>query len=154
MSEIYWKAEQRCRKHAKIMACYPLLQQIMYVSALYVSISSIIAGVYDTSAWSLPFQMCVPFNTEKFSGWYLLWFIQLNESLTYAYCMIATTLYFVCCCFYIGALCDHLDYLFREIKNEMDVCQNEKDPIKYRQLFNGIREKLFQSIAFHVEILE
>lgn len=150
MYDIYWKNEQKCRKYAKIMAGYPILQQMMYVSAIYVSISSMLADDYDTTAWSLPFQMCVPFNTNKVSGWYLLWFIQWNESLTYAFIMVSTTLYFICCCFYIDTFCHHLAQSFQSIQNDMDDNRNEKNPDKYI----AMKLKLFDVVKFHSNILE
>lgn len=152
---IYWQTEQKCRRLFRIMAGYPILQQTMYVSAIYVSISSILAGEYDTSAWSLPMQMSVPFDTTVISGWYLLWFIQLNESLTYAFCMITTTFYFVCCCFYINTLCDHLELSFRTIEQEISENRNDNNSNIHRRKFTYIiEEKLFNAIKLHVEILE
>lgn len=147
MYNIYWNIEQKCRKHAKIMACYPLLQQIMYASALYTSISSILAGDYDTSSWNLPFLMSVPFNTERIAGWYLLWFIQLNESLTYAFCMISTTLHFVCCCCYINGLCDHLGILFGDFEDSLH-------RHRYSRNYQQTKKELIQCVTFHFEIIE
>lgn len=110
-------------------------------------------GQMDTSKWILPFVISVPFDTSKFYGWYLLWFIQLNMSIAYTCVMLSITSYFVSCSVYICAICDHFDLIFKSLGKDVDECaEQKKGQPKCRS--TEYRSKIKRAINIHVEIYE
>lgn len=93
------------------------MQQTGFVFPLFYSIYCICLGNFDTSTYYLPLRTATPFNNDSLLGWYQIYLIQFCAGITYMFSMVAT-LYFVGCCFYLEALCDHFDYLIESIDNE------------------------------------
>lgn len=149
---IYWSAEQKCRKYTKIIFSYLFYHNSLFVSALFYSFYCIYCGQYDTSQWILPFVMYVPFDTTTFPAWYFLWFIQLNMSTAYIWVMLSITSYFISCCTYMYAICDHFDLLLKSLKQDVDGDENRKEnPLEYRNKIGmtvDIHGKLIEWVAF------
>lgn len=145
----YWANEQKCRRITDLLIKYISFNQSTFVVALIYAFYNISIGNMNTSTWFLPFSMDPPFNTESFTGWFILWFFQQNMSLAYITCMVTITSYFVCCCFYIETMCNHFDLLMR--------LKREKSNTKRRESKeNGPRfkEKLHEAVKLHINIFE
>lgn len=82
ISKIYWDSEKKCRKFTKLLTCNYLILLVIVFMALFVySIYFIAKGNFDPAALPLPYYMVVPFNTQTFSGWYLLWLVFILVSI-------------------------------------------------------------------------
>lgn len=152
--DIYWSNELKCRKYTKRICCYILWHCQVFVAAFFYPIYCIYAGKLDTSKWPLPFNMVVPFDTTTIQGWYLMWFIQINSAITYCLSVISTTSYFVACCLYIVATCDHFNFLIRSIEANIKESLGEKNSDKRVIIRRNIKEKLINVIQHHTDILE
>lgn len=154
MSENYWKSEQKCRKLTTTIASYIHLEQLIHFAVFLSSIHNIWIGNFDTSTWNLIYNTVVPFDTQKIWCWYILAFIQCNMAFTYSACQIAPTVYFVCCCIYICAICEHIDLLMQSITRNADDYQNARDPSKKKELHEKIKRTLCQVMEVHVKLFE
>lgn len=149
---MYWRVEQKCRKYTKIIGCYPL--KLMFVASFIYSIVCISRGNRDTSTWILPYTLSVPFDTRSIFGWYCLWFIESNIGVTYAFIMITISTYFVCCCFYIGCICDHFDFLIYSLNEHVEKIRTEENFFKFRHKYRQMKDKLAQAITIHTKLFE
>lgn len=154
IADIYWNVEKKCQKYTAIFICYILWNECGFVGTLIYSMYCILTGDYDASKWPFPISIWVPFNETTLWGWYLLWFILFNMSMCYALCFIAITSYFVSCCLYIGAICDHFDLLCNSIMGDIELFQSETDSIKCHELYQRFVLKMHRIIKIHVEMLE
>lgn len=116
---VCWTAERKCHRLNKQMAAFVLLVQSVFVIALFHSVYCICVGNFDTSTYFLPMKFAPPFNIDSLFGWYPFLAFQFVSSLTYFCGTVVATGYFVCCCFYVGALCDHFDYLIETFDAEL-----------------------------------
>lgn len=150
---MYWANEQKCRK-LTIIFCQSLISIIILFSAfLAYAIYCICCGNLETSTWLLPFNMIVPFDTETIVGWFFLWFLQLNMSIAYMACIVATTTYFCCCCLYLCAICEHFAIHFQIINRDID--QFHANELGAFEKFNKkLAEKVRTAIGLHVKMLK
>lgn len=151
---IYFNTEQKCRQFTKNFVKFIFINQQMYLAAMIFSIYSMIVGNFDTSTWILPFKCWVPFNTESVYGYYLHWFIQFSMGMAYSSSQVTITAYFVCCCYYIVAICDHYKFVMQTIKTETDKNLDEKNPLLYQKRNCEIKKKLLEAIDIHVKAYE
>lgn len=123
--KLYWRVEQKCRKYTRIFTYYIFVNQSMYMTAIILSIYSMLNNDYDTSKWLLAWS--VPFDTKNLSvlQWYLLWSVQFGFGLAYSTSALTVTAYFVCGCFYIDGLCDHFEFLVQSTNADLDVKNGE-----------------------------
>lgn len=142
--EIYWRTEQKCQKYTKMIVYYVVHHQSMLIVSFMHSIYSVLIGNFDISTFFLPFHISIPFTVNTIWKWYLLWFIQFNMALSYALTMVSVTSYFVCCCLYIAAICDHFDLLNYSFAEEIDLVKN----------VHKIRTTLIRAIQLHVNLFE
>lgn len=98
--------------------------------------------------------MVVPFDTRTLYGWYLLWFFQFNLGLSYALCYISVTSYFLCCGFYIIALCDDFKLSIKLIGATIELNQNEKNSQNYEENYRKIKKQMKKLVEIHVKIFE
>lgn len=98
--------------------------------------------------------MVVPFDTTSIEGWYLMWFIQINSAIAYCLSAISTTSYFVACCLYIVATCNHFNFLIRSIEANIKESLEETNSDKRGVIRRNIKEKLINVVEHHTEILE
>lgn len=135
---MYWKTEQKCRQFTRYMSYFIYVDQLIPIAALFYSFYCIYAGSRDTSTWILAFNILVPFDTQNLFGWYLKWFICLTMSISYASAVTLITSYFVSCCLYIQAICNHFNML-----NSLT-----------EQNAESIRKNLTQAVNIHVTTFE
>lgn len=86
--------------------------------------------------------------------WYIHWFIRFNMGMTYTACTTSITSYFVGCCLYIRAACDHFDVSIRSTGDDVELLQNETNLMKHPQMIRMLKEKLSHAIEIHVKIFE
>lgn len=115
MAPIYWTVEQKCRRFTKQMVAFVLFQQASFVFAFFLSIYYIYVGNFDTSTYFLPLRLASPFKIDSLCRWYLFWAYEFIGGITYLGGTVIVSLYFVCCCFYLHALCDHFDHLIESV---------------------------------------
>lgn len=154
-SEIYWNMEKMCRKTTKIMIGYVLIQEQMFVVTFVYSIYCICIGNTDTSSWPLPINLFIPFNAKAqttLCGWYLLWLFQFNGSAFYSLCTMSTTSYFVCCCHYIMAICNHFESLMQSINGNVEQNSRQQNERKYKRNVCIVERELREAVDLHVKI--
>lgn len=128
--------------------------QCMFMFGLFESFYSIFIKHMSTPPWFLPFRISVPFSTANLRGWYSLWFIQFNIGLAFSFGMITMTSYFIGCCLYINAVCDHVELIIQETKASAQRYQSEINPWKHEKRYTEIKGKLSQALEMHVNVLE
>ncbi|XP_055305885.1 odorant receptor 22c-like [Sitodiplosis mosellana] len=143
-----------CRKYTKLIFGYIFCHQSTFGAALLYSFYLIRFGNFDTSTWFLPFTMVVPFDTSSVEGWYWFWFIQFSASLSYIMCMVSVSSYFMCCCFYIEAICDRFGVIINSIRKSVKQNQIEKDKPKFLENRSKIRDQIHDAIDLHVNIFQ
>lgn len=126
--------EEKCCQFAEKLGAFVLSQQTAFVFPLFYSIYCICMGNVDTSTYYLPLRIAAPFSIDSLLGWYIFWVFQFITGVTYMFSVVAT-LYFVCCCFYLGALCDHFDHLIESLDDEF---RQTFDVLVVRKRFNDI----------------
>lgn len=122
----------------------------MYMTAIILSILSMLNGDFDTSKWLLAWS--VPFDTQHLTvlEWYLLWFAQFGFGLAYSSSALTVTSYFVCGCFYIGGLCEHFEFLINSTTEDLHVANSGWSS----ERIGRIRMKLCKAIDVHEKIYE
>lgn len=146
--------EEKCRKYTKIIFYYVFCNQAAYVSNLIPPFFSLLHGNYETSGWGLMYDLVLPFDKTKIWGWFMTWFTQFNVGFSYSLVLVSITSYFVCCCFYMAAICDHFDYLMETIKKDMECCEGQSNAIGNAQNRLKIKKQLSDAIDLHVSIFE
>lgn len=152
--DIYLKNEQKCRKYSKRLGCYILFHMQVFVAAFLYSMYCIYRGNFDTSIWPLPFNYAVPFDETTVWGWYLMWFIQTNSAISYVSGVLSTTSYFMACCLYIDAICNHFELLVYSIDKATQQYLTEMNQTRKLKLRRKIKESFIDTVKQHVEILE
>lgn len=153
----YWTVEQRCRRFTKTMGAFIILEHISFVIALLFSIYSVYTGNFDTSKYYLPLRIAAPFNTGTVARWYAFLFMQLCLLLSYALSVIPVISYFVCCCFYLDAMCDHFNHLISMIDGEFEAKPNDPNDRATAVYCKGslyARKLLKNAIDHHNKIYE
>lgn len=79
------------------------------------AIFSITIGNFNTTSWKLMFNISSPFDQTDAFSWFIRWFIEICMGVTYSLTIVYITSYFVACCFYINAMCEHFDFLMCSI---------------------------------------
>lgn len=154
---MYWDAEEKCRKYTKLLHYYTPMIRASFAIPFITSLYNIYVGNLDTSTWELTCKISVPFSTEPIWGWYILLFINFHMATSYSSCMSATTSYFFSSCFYIGAICNHLDVLIHSLKGDFQPNNetNESKPIKVTQkMYGKFKVKLRKAVELHVKSYE
>lgn len=151
---MYGMYEAKYNKFTRILFYYGCSQLLPYFNPLIVAILGICNGNFDSSAFNLPLNVVVPFNTDAAIGWLVFWFFQFNLALTYAVGMILITTHFAGFCYYIIATCNHFDLSIDSISFDCERIQQEKNRQKHSKMWCDAREKLKKTIEMHVEIYE
>lgn len=131
-----------------------IFNQMTFLGTLGFSIYFISAGIFDASQLSLPMNLVVPFNTETILGWYTLWLIEFNLGIAYILPMTSITSYFVSCCCYIVAVCNHFSFLIQSIKKNLKQIRMEKNPLARQRNDRKITEQFVRAIEMHVDSFE
>lgn len=125
-----------------------------YMMSLVFSVLCIFVNNFDTSTWTLFFNFAVPINTKSIWVWYLLLFAQCSVDLSYVLSMVAITSYFVCCCFYIWAICDHFDYVIHSIDGTVEQNEMDDNPRQNEENVRKVTEQMGKAIAVHNNAIE
>ncbi|XP_031617477.1 odorant receptor 4-like [Contarinia nasturtii] len=149
VASIHWNTEQNCRQFTAKFMKFVFANQSMYAASLLFSFYCMIVNNFDTSTWILPFTLWVPFNTEHLLGWYLLLFIQFSMGMAYSMSQVTITAYFVCCCNYIGAICEHFNLLMNSVRADVEFNLNEKNPHLHQNRCREIERKLATAVSIH-----
>lgn len=141
--EVYLKAERKGRTCTIWLSSFIVgsCTMTLYLLSLIHSWVSMWNGNYETSTWFVPYKLVVPFDTSSIFGWYMLWLIQIYAGYTYVLSISAVISYFVSCCFYIEACCEHLFLVLKALNTDLlnDV--------------NG-KNRLHHVIIFHIEVMK
>lgn len=151
---IYWNTELKCQKAFKIIISYIFCNESAFLGSLLHSFYCIYCGDYDTSKWTLPFEVNFPLDSTHLFGWYFLWFIQVNMSMSYVSCATSISSFFVGCCLYICGICDHYGFLFNLAMENVQKNQREKNRPTYVKRQFQIRETLIRMVKVHVKALQ
>ena len=153
-ANIYRKGESKGFKLTKIFFCYGCCQVLTFTTALFRAIFDICNGKTDTSAWKLPTNITLPFDTQSVYGWLLNWFLQINVGIAYSLSIILISTHFACFCFYIVATCKNFDLLIDSLHIDIEQIQQEKNTQKHPKMWQNAKEKLQQAIEMHITIYE
>lgn len=153
---IYWNAEQKCRKFTKFWSSiYFVYDLSAYAIGFFYSIYFIWIGQYDTSTWPRWFELPLPFDTASIWGWYLYFIGVTILDLMYMVFMISATTYFVGCCCYIEAMCEHIDRIVQTIQSDFsDYEQRKFNPHQCKVFDSQIMQQIEKIIGIQVEISE
>lgn len=127
---------------------------VLSVVPLITSIYDIANGRYDTSVWLLPYIISVPFDQGTLLGWYLVYISNTCTSMCYSFIMTSTTSYFVACCYYIVAICEHFDLMMDLVKKDVILNNHEENLSEYKKRERKIQENLCKAINIHIEVYE
>lgn len=157
LKPVYWNAEEKSRKFTKlIFSGVVVYNQSSYAIGFFYSIYFILTGQYDTSTWPMFYDLPVPFNRELIWGWYLYLLALTIFDLLYILCMTSVSTYFVSCCYYIEAMCNHINSVVRSVLLDFAEHSNENDSNKRKALEDAIPKKvqsaIVQLIHTHIEI--
>lgn len=145
MIEIYSQNEKKCQKYTKIITSYVFVHGTVFITSLTYAIYCFVT--------EKPFQMSyyleLFIDTDKPWGFGLLCFFQFTTTLTYALTVVSITAYFVCCCFYIGAICDHFKFLIHSIEKDVELFQSGN-----RILLSKTKMKYIRATQLHIKIFE
>lgn len=136
------------------MFSYILFHEQVFIVSLIYSIYCICIGSTDTSSWPLVFNLVAPFDIKPIWGWLLMWFFQLNVSICYTLSTISTISYFICCCYYITAICDHFKLVIELIKGNLCDMRFQNDAIRNGKYFYRIKQQIHDAIEIHVNMFE
>ena len=151
---IYWRCEQKCRKHTQRLSYYVFFHTLLFPIALIHAFVCIASGNYDTSLWLLGFDVVVPYDQTRIWGWFVTWFIQLSMAFSYALCMTTVTSFIVSGCYYIYAMCDHFNVLMNSVGRAVERIRTEVNPRKIRKTRQLINTQLSNAIKVQVKIYE
>lgn len=155
IQQIYWRAEQKCRKFSKVIGITSIAyNQSIYVWALISSIYRILTGNTDASTWPVLVELSVPFDTNTIYGWYLLLVLLICTDLAYFASLILGTTQFVGSCIYIAAICEHFDEIMQTVQANIEKYRNEKDPWEYKKLRANINSQIHKAVRIHSGIYE
>lgn len=155
MCNIYWSAEQKCRKYTKTIVSVFILQMLLsYVAVLFYSVYQICIGNLVTSTWPALYDLSVPFDSSTIWGWYLLWLVTLAVNASYILCLTSVVTYFVSCCFYLGAMCDHFNFTMRSTEALVKQNQQEKSRQMYITNYRKIVDQVQKSIEIQIQIYQ
>lgn len=136
------------------MIGYIFCQQSYFVAGLLFPFYNICVGNLDTSSWKLTYNIIVPFSRATVFGWLMTWFVEFNMAFTYALSVVSGTSYFVCCCFYLEAICKHFDLNMRLVDEKAKVKTVGETSAKKLDRARQIKDLLNESVKLHVDILE
>lgn len=151
MYEMY---ELKYRKFTRGLFYYGCAAMLPYFNPLVVAIVDICSGNFDSSAFNLPLNVVVPFNTEVAAGWLVFWYFQFNLALTYELAMSLATTHLVGFCYYIMATCNHFGLLIDSIRIDCERTQWERNTEVKLYLWFDATKKLQQIVELHVNIYE
>lgn len=149
--EIYQKMEQKCRMNAKwTLISFGATDFIMCIASSIVhSAICLMNGNLDTSKWFFATQFSVPFDTSIIFNWYLMLILEFIILFTVSVTITTILTYYVNCCSYINACCQHFELIYSRIEKKSVGDQRMMD----ENLFS-INSEINEVVLFHVKIIE
>lgn len=151
---MYWNAEQQCRRFIYKFGGFVVFHHAPFIIALLFPIYCVCIGNFDTSTYYSPFRMFVPLSVDSVLRWYLFLIFQISVGNAYVSCVIPTISYFVCCGYYLDALCDHFDYLIELVDDEFVQIKGECDCAAIHKRSLNSRKLLSKAVDQHNKIYE
>lgn len=128
---------------------------IIWASVFFYAIFCVFSGNYDTSTWLQPYNLIVPFKTTTYLGWFMLYLIQVYLGTVYSLSKSSVTTYFMCCCYYVEALCQHFEYKVHTIKTYFSQQHHSKMNIEKSRLSRReLEAKMKDLIKHHIMTTE
>lgn len=153
--ELYWNAEQKCRKYTKMLAViHTLYVQVAYVVVFVYSIYCLCTANLDASTWPTIYDIYVPFDTDTVPGWYVQFFFGDLMEICYFMTMVLPTAYFICCGVYIRTMCEHFLKLMGSMQRTIEQQKDDTNPQKRLQNYRQIKTQFAKAIRIHMEIYE
>lgn len=132
-----------------------IYDQITYVIGYFCTFYYISIGNFDTATWPTVFQMPIPIDTTSIFGWYLVYTGDTIMDIIFMLGNILATTYFVSCCFYIDAICDHFEFCIASIQTNLDGRHESLPDVQMtKKIDTEIMDRINQAIRIHYEILE
>lgn len=151
---LYWTCETKCRQAIQRFLCYGCFHLPTFIPILILVLFDIFNGEFDGSAYNFPFNTSVPFDAESILGWLFIYLYQLSECASYFIGMMAPTSCFICCCWYVIAMCKQFEQLIESIRFLSRQTKIEKNSRNRQRLWLNAKGKLQQAIELHVDIYE
>lgn len=151
---MYWQSEIKCQKLTRLIACYVHGEQTMYLISILTSVYSLAVGNYDTSTWLSTYSLVLPFSADSVIGWYMRYIIQCNMGFCYASSMVPVTCFFVSCCVYMIAICDHFSLMIGSTNEEVEQIHTSTNSLEYRRRCLELEKTIFRSIQLHTKLFE
>lgn len=151
---MYEKVEERCRKYTKRIASYVLFNELPLFPSLFHSFYCLAIGNHETSTWTPPAPVSVPFDTTHIWRWYIQWILFVNVYFVYIYIAALISSSFICFCLYICAICDHFKLMIQSLQKIIATNRVEKNPKKSQKLNKLIVETLCKAVEIEVKALE
>lgn len=111
------------------------------------SIYFTITGNHDVSTWPFVYNIWLPFEVASIPRWYFKYFLEFCMSGAYYITLVLVTTFFMSCCLYITAFCNHFEALIDSIN------QNANDNSNGRKQ-RMARAKLVTMVDLHTDIYE
>lgn len=151
--EIYQKAEWKCRMStvmcSMIAGCVGGLIFTILPSFIH-SVVCMWCGNFDTSTWFFFLQVKVPLvDSSNIFVWYSMVILEILLVCTSSFLYGTIITYYMSCCYYIEACCEHFRLICQKIDEKID-----EDPDKMIENIKNIEEKLGDAVSFHVSINE
>lgn len=118
----------------------------MYLLALEDAFYNMYIGNFECTTWFMPMTLYFPIDNTKVYGYFLILLFEMYAGYTYEFTMTAVVTYFVSCCFYIEACCQHLQVMF----DELDVIA-EKD--NSRTKYDEMNDRIKKAIKLHIKTM-
>lgn len=150
--KFYEQTEKKSQIITKVLVGLAVSTGVTSVTGLMfaLSIVSMLQGNFDTSTWFFPCKIAVPFDTTSILGWYMKLILFGLYAVFTGYLVVSTlTAYFVSCCYYIDACCDHLNLMF----SEMDKIVNLNESLSHLQIAD-VQKRFKIAVGFHIKIME
>lgn len=150
VSGIYERAE---RKSALISRSFMWIQNVgSFFMTHLTSVFSLAYNIhfrdnYDPKTYFIAFKLVVPFIAiDNFLGFFIHWLINLQIGHGTLLTINSVFMFFVSCCIYLKAACDHLKQIFDEID---DLASSEPRKINQTAL---MKRKLRDAVDMHIKL--
>lgn len=104
---------------------------------------------FDTSTWYFETQVIVPFDLSNIYFWYGLVVLEGFMSIVFSFIFITAITYFMCCCFYINACCQHFRLICLQLNKKINRNAQQMD-----ENLMGIKKRLCDALKIHVNLIE
>lgn len=137
----------------KRIAIFIVLNQGMHTIPCLYAIYCICIGAFDSSI-PLSFTLALPFSTDTPLGWFLAWALGFNMAFVYGLTMVSITSYFVSCCTYMSAMCDHFNLLIDRSSEDALKFTSKKSLAEKQKLNRKISGNISEAVKIHVHVIE